>query len=110
MWRLRIEQYIKYKDECFIWDVIENGNSFKPVAQTTTNADGTSTSLIPGLVPTEEKVQKKNHVKTRRSFFTPNLDSPLCLEEFQQPKFEGYGPKTSKSVSEDISNGVLRTS
>ncbi|GJZ81491.1 ribonuclease H-like domain-containing protein [Tanacetum coccineum] len=28
------------------------------------------------------------------------------LEEFQQPKFEGYGPKTSKSVSKDISNKV----
>ncbi|GKD84398.1 hypothetical protein Tco_1355552, partial [Tanacetum coccineum] len=28
------------------------------------------------------------------------------LEEFQQPKFEDYGPKTSKSVSEDISNEV----
>ncbi|GJU30396.1 hypothetical protein Tco_1173985 [Tanacetum coccineum] len=27
-------------------------------------------------------------------------------EEFQQPKFEGYGPKTSKSVSEDTSNEV----
>ncbi|GJS86936.1 hypothetical protein Tco_0769572, partial [Tanacetum coccineum] len=26
------------------------------------------------------------------------------LEEFQQPEFEGYGPKTSKSVSENISN------
>ncbi|GJT38398.1 putative ribonuclease H-like domain-containing protein [Tanacetum coccineum] len=28
------------------------------------------------------------------------------LEGFQQPKFEGYGPKTSKSVSENISNKV----
>ncbi|GJT39850.1 hypothetical protein Tco_0939715, partial [Tanacetum coccineum] len=46
-------------------DVIKNGNSFKPVAQTTTNADGTSTTLIPGLVTTEEKVQKKNDVKAR---------------------------------------------
>ncbi|GJV13087.1 ribonuclease H-like domain-containing protein [Tanacetum coccineum] len=27
-------------------------------------------------------------------------------KEFQQPEFEGYGPKTSKSVSEDISNEV----
>ncbi|GJV89802.1 retrovirus-related pol polyprotein from transposon TNT 1-94 [Tanacetum coccineum] len=27
-------------------------------------------------------------------------------EEFQQPEFEGYGPKTRKSVSEDISNEV----
>ncbi|GKA13381.1 putative ribonuclease H-like domain-containing protein [Tanacetum coccineum] len=43
----------------------ENGNSFKPAAQTTTNADGTSTSLIPGPVTTEEKVQKKNDVKAR---------------------------------------------
>ncbi|GJR47370.1 ribonuclease H-like domain-containing protein [Tanacetum coccineum] len=42
----------------------ENGNSFKPAAQTT-NADGTSTSLIPGPVTTEEKVQKKNDVKAR---------------------------------------------
>ncbi|GKG45010.1 hypothetical protein Tco_0495088, partial [Tanacetum coccineum] len=28
------------------------------------------------------------------------------LEEFQQPEFEGYGPKTSKSVSKDIYNEV----
>ncbi|GJX15281.1 putative ribonuclease H-like domain-containing protein [Tanacetum coccineum] len=27
-------------------------------------------------------------------------------EEFQKPEFEGYGPKTSKSVSKDISNKV----
>ncbi|GJY13243.1 ribonuclease H-like domain-containing protein [Tanacetum coccineum] len=40
--------------------------------------------------------------------FSPlNLDlSYSGLEEFQQPKFEGYGPKSSKSVSEDISNEV----
>ncbi|GJR83105.1 putative ribonuclease H-like domain-containing protein [Tanacetum coccineum] len=46
MWRLRIEQYFQVQDYT-LWDVIENGNSFKPAAQTTTNADGTSTSLIP---------------------------------------------------------------
>ncbi|GKB68726.1 hypothetical protein Tco_0930138, partial [Tanacetum coccineum] len=28
------------------------------------------------------------------------------LEEFQQPEFEGYGPKTSKNVSEDTSNEI----
>nr|GEV48340.1 hypothetical protein [Tanacetum cinerariifolium] len=43
----------------------ENGNSFKPVPQTTANADGTSTSKIPGPVTTEEKAQKKNDVKAR---------------------------------------------
>ncbi|GJW06298.1 putative ribonuclease H-like domain-containing protein [Tanacetum coccineum] len=31
------------------------------------------------------------------------------LEEFQQPEFKGNGPKTSKSVSEDISNEVRET-
>ncbi|GJV41081.1 hypothetical protein Tco_1419521 [Tanacetum coccineum] len=36
----------------------ENGNSFKPAAQTTTNADGISTSLIPGPVTTEEKASE----------------------------------------------------
>ncbi|GJX87352.1 hypothetical protein Tco_0339366, partial [Tanacetum coccineum] len=43
----------------------ENGNSFKLAAKTTINADGTSTTLIPGPVTTEEKVQKKNDMKAR---------------------------------------------
>ncbi|GKC68111.1 hypothetical protein Tco_1100709 [Tanacetum coccineum] len=48
----------------------ENGNSFEPAAQTTINVDGTSTSLIPGPVTTEEKVQKKNDVKARKNGVT----------------------------------------
>ncbi|GJS66266.1 hypothetical protein Tco_0680830 [Tanacetum coccineum] len=64
MWRLRIEKYIQVQDYA-LWDVIENGNSFKPVAQTTTNADGTSISLIQSPVTTDEKAQKKNDVKAR---------------------------------------------
>ncbi|GJT29032.1 hypothetical protein Tco_0909307 [Tanacetum coccineum] len=62
LWRLRIEQYFQVQDYA-LWDVIENGNSFKLAAQTTTNADGTSTSLIPGPVTTEEKAQKNNDMK-----------------------------------------------
>ncbi|GKA92727.1 hypothetical protein Tco_0814652 [Tanacetum coccineum] len=54
MWRLRIEKYFQVQDYA-LWDVIENGNSFKPVARTPTNADGSSISLIPGPVTTEEK-------------------------------------------------------
>ncbi|GKB35008.1 hypothetical protein Tco_0879950 [Tanacetum coccineum] len=42
-----------------------------------------------------------------RLFLPPKFDlSNSGLEEFQQPEFEGYGPKTSKSVSKDISNKV----
>ncbi|GJW35801.1 hypothetical protein Tco_0058721 [Tanacetum coccineum] len=64
MWRLRIEQYFQVQNYA-LWDVIENGNSFKPTARTTANDDGTSTSMIPGHVTTEEKAQKKNDVKAR---------------------------------------------
>nr|GEW51172.1 hypothetical protein [Tanacetum cinerariifolium] len=36
-------------------------------------------------------------------FSPPKLDlSNSGLKDFQQPKFEGYGPKTSKNVSKDI--------
>ncbi|GKA20374.1 putative ribonuclease H-like domain-containing protein [Tanacetum coccineum] len=42
-----------------------------------------------------------------RLFSPLNLDlSYSGLEEFQQPEFEGYVPKPSKSVSEDTSNEV----
>nr|GEV46588.1 hypothetical protein [Tanacetum cinerariifolium] len=40
MWKLRIEQYFQVQDYA-LWDVIENGNSFKPVPRTTANADAT---------------------------------------------------------------------
>ncbi|GKF96695.1 hypothetical protein Tco_0292516, partial [Tanacetum coccineum] len=46
-------------------DVIENRNSFKLAAQTTTNAEGTSATLIPGPITVVEKYQKKNDVKAR---------------------------------------------
>ncbi|GKA05212.1 hypothetical protein Tco_0684332 [Tanacetum coccineum] len=38
---------------------VGGGNSFKPVARTTTNTDGTSTSTIPGAVTAEEKIQEE---------------------------------------------------
>ncbi|GJS74910.1 hypothetical protein Tco_0724791 [Tanacetum coccineum] len=45
--------------------VSEYGNSFKLVARTTKNADGTSTLTILRPVTTEEKAQKKTDVKAR---------------------------------------------
>ncbi|GJX74399.1 hypothetical protein Tco_0312994 [Tanacetum coccineum] len=43
-------------------------------------------------------------------FAPPTIDlSNSGLEEFQQPEFEGYGPKTSKSVCVDTSNEVKKT-
>ncbi|GJV24431.1 hypothetical protein Tco_1377126 [Tanacetum coccineum] len=46
-------------------EIIKEGNSFKPVAQTTREADGTSTTTIPGAVTIEEKILKKNDLKAR---------------------------------------------
>ncbi|GKB41617.1 ribonuclease H-like domain-containing protein [Tanacetum coccineum] len=44
-------------------------------------------------------------------FSPPTIDlSNSGLEEFQQPEFEVYRPKTSKSVSENISNEVSESS
>ncbi|GJR91926.1 putative ribonuclease H-like domain-containing protein [Tanacetum coccineum] len=55
----------------------ENGNSFKPTAQTTTNANGSSTTLIPCLVTANEKTQKKNNVKARNMLLMALLNEHL---------------------------------
>ncbi|GJT11994.1 ribonuclease H-like domain-containing protein [Tanacetum coccineum] len=50
-------------------------------------------------------IPRESEDSSGRLFSPPNLDlSNSGLEEFQQPEFEGYGPKTSKSVSKDTSN------
>nr|GEW63380.1 hypothetical protein [Tanacetum cinerariifolium] len=54
---------------------IKNGNSFKPVAQTTKNDAGTSTTHIPGPITTEEKAQKKNDVKAKSMLLKEDLNS-----------------------------------
>ncbi|GKB56380.1 putative ribonuclease H-like domain-containing protein, partial [Tanacetum coccineum] len=92
MWRLIIEQYFQIQDYA-LWDIIENGNSFNPVARTTTNADGTSTSTIPGPVTTKEKVQKKNDVKARSMLL-------MALPNEHQLTFNQY--KDAKTLFEAI--------
>ncbi|GJT41856.1 putative ribonuclease H-like domain-containing protein [Tanacetum coccineum] len=63
-WRLRIESFIQLQDYA-LWEIIKEGNSFKPEARTTTNKDGTSTMIIPGAVTAEQKILKKNDLKAR---------------------------------------------
>ncbi|GJY26325.1 hypothetical protein Tco_0401051 [Tanacetum coccineum] len=75
MWRLMIEQYFQVQDYA-LCDVIENGNSFKPVPQTKTNANGTSTTLIRGPVTTEEKYKDdQNLFAAIQTRFGESLDS-----------------------------------
>ncbi|GKB34766.1 hypothetical protein Tco_0879708 [Tanacetum coccineum] len=70
-----------------LWEVIEYGNSFKPVATTTTNANGTSTSTIPRPITTEEKAQKKNDVKARSMLLMalPN-EHQLTFNQYKDAK------------------------
>ncbi|GKD18201.1 hypothetical protein Tco_1207359 [Tanacetum coccineum] len=66
----------------------ENSNSFKPTERTTSNADGTSTSMIPGPVTTKKKAQKKNEVKERSMLL-------MALPNEHQLTFNQYkGAKT----------------
>ncbi|GKA68842.1 hypothetical protein Tco_0768759 [Tanacetum coccineum] len=56
-------------------------------ARTTTNADGTSTSIMPGPVTTEEKAQKKNDVKARSMLLMalPN-EHQLSFNQYKDAK------------------------
>ncbi|GKB12415.1 hypothetical protein Tco_0846338 [Tanacetum coccineum] len=58
-----------------------------------------------------EKVkQEKDGIEFKiKKFDKASKDLDQFLEEFQEPEFEGNGPKTSKSFSEDISNEVRKS-
>ncbi|GJR64013.1 hypothetical protein Tco_0010078 [Tanacetum coccineum] len=88
------EIYVETKNKAILqvqdyalWDVIENDNSFKSTARTTANADGTSTSMIPGHVTTEEKAQKKNDVKARSMLLmTLTNEHQLTFNQYKDAK------------------------
>ncbi|GKA67064.1 ribonuclease H-like domain-containing protein, partial [Tanacetum coccineum] len=76
-----------------LWDVIENGNSFKLAAQTTTNVEGSSTTLILGPVTADEKTQKKNDVKAR-SMLLMALPNEHLLTFNQYKDAKTFAPST----------------
>ncbi|GJW91616.1 hypothetical protein Tco_0169169 [Tanacetum coccineum] len=75
----------------------ENGNSFKPIARTTANADGTSTSMISGPVTTEEKAQKKNDVKAR-SIFGGNDATKKTQKTLLKQMYENFNAPSTESL------------
>nr|GEY54462.1 hypothetical protein [Tanacetum cinerariifolium] len=104
MWRLKIKQYFQVQDYA-LWDVIENGNAFKPVAQTTTNDAGTSTTHIPGPVTTDEKAQKKNDVKAHLMTFNQYKDAKTLFAAIET-RFGGNEAikKTQKTLLKNKSD------
>ncbi|GJY76470.1 hypothetical protein Tco_0481586 [Tanacetum coccineum] len=63
MWVIRIKQYFQIQDYA-LWEVIENGDSWVSVPQTT-QENGTSVTKMSIHVTAEEKTNKKNDVKAR---------------------------------------------
>ncbi|GKC80942.1 hypothetical protein Tco_1136659 [Tanacetum coccineum] len=98
MWRLRIEQYFQVQDYA-LWDVIENGNSFKPAAQTTTNADGTSTLLISGPVTTKEKYKDaKTLFATIHTRFGGNEATKKTQKTLLKQMYENFSASSTESL------------
>ncbi|GKD56442.1 hypothetical protein Tco_1289829 [Tanacetum coccineum] len=90
------KQYFQVQDYA-LWDVIENGNSFKPTAQTTTNADGSSNTLIPGLVTADEKTQKKNDLKSI-SIFGGNDATKKTQKTLLKQMYENFSAPSTESL------------
>ncbi|GJT80371.1 ribonuclease H-like domain-containing protein [Tanacetum coccineum] len=63
MWAIRIKQYFQIQDYA-LWEVIENGDSWVSVSQTT-EENGITVTKMSTPVTVEEKTKKKNDVKAR---------------------------------------------
>ncbi|GJR33071.1 putative ribonuclease H-like domain-containing protein [Tanacetum coccineum] len=63
MWAIRIKQYFQIQDYA-LWEVIENGDSWVLVSQTT-EENGITVTKMSTPVTVEEKTKKKNDVKAR---------------------------------------------
>ena len=87
LWRLRIEQYFMVQDYA-LWDIIINGDSFKPIPIEETRADGSKTTkLNTEPVTNEERIKKKNDQKARNLLLMaiPN-DQVLNFSHYETAK------------------------
>ncbi|GKD03470.1 reverse transcriptase domain-containing protein [Tanacetum coccineum] len=93
--RLRIEQYFQVQDYA-LWDVIENGNSFKPAAQTTTNVMVISTFTNTG--PYKD-------AKTLFAAIQTRFDGNEATKKIEDSS-EANGWRTSSDLSTDMPSKV----
>ncbi|GKA55228.1 putative ribonuclease H-like domain-containing protein, partial [Tanacetum coccineum] len=70
------------------------------------NCSAPSTESLDSIFYRLQKIRNKPDLDTMSFDDLYNNFKIVEQEEFQQPEFEGYGPKTSKSVNEDTSNEV----
>ncbi|GJU73829.1 putative ribonuclease H-like domain-containing protein [Tanacetum coccineum] len=77
----------------------ENGNSFKSVPQTTTNADGSSTSLIPSPVTTEEKYKDaKTLFAAIQTRFGGNEATKKTQKTLLKQMYENFSAPSTESL------------
>ncbi|GKE34065.1 hypothetical protein Tco_1453387 [Tanacetum coccineum] len=95
--RLRIEQYIQLQDYT-LWEIIEEGNSFKPEPRTTTNEEGTSTITIPGAVSAEERMKKKNDHRAQKARFGGNEATKKTQKTPLKQMYENFTTSSTESL------------
>ncbi|GKE58637.1 hypothetical protein Tco_1497822, partial [Tanacetum coccineum] len=110
MWQLRIEQCIQLQDYALL-DIIENGNSFIPVARTTTHADGTSTSTITGPLTVEERILKRNDdaktlFKAIHARFGGNDATKKTQKTLLKQTYENFNASSSESLESNCLSWV----
>ncbi|GJY83776.1 hypothetical protein Tco_0497152 [Tanacetum coccineum] len=108
MWTLRIRAILsKFRTKAQV-DIIENGNSFNPIARTTTNADGTSTSTIPGpdaktlFAAIQTRFGGNDATKKTQKTLLNTLDSTANLSDATVYAFLANQPNGSQLVHEDL--------
>ncbi|GKC52045.1 hypothetical protein Tco_1074790, partial [Tanacetum coccineum] len=101
MWVIRIKQYFQVQDYA-LWEVIENGNSWVSVPQTT-QENGTFVTKMSIPVTAEEKTNKKNDVKARSLLL-------MALPNEHQLTFSQYSDAKTMFVAIETRFGVSTVS
>nr|GEU72292.1 uncharacterized mitochondrial protein AtMg00810-like [Tanacetum cinerariifolium] len=82
-----------------IWDVINNGNSFVPVSQTTTAEEGAITTTISSPATVEEKIKKKNDVKARKTRFGGNKATKKTHKTLLKQMYENFSAPSTEFLN-----------
>nr|GEU31878.1 ribonuclease H-like domain-containing protein [Tanacetum cinerariifolium] len=85
-------------------EIIKNGNSFKPVAETTTDDAGTSTTVIPRPIFIRKKAKKKNDVKARIWRNKSDLDTISLDDLYNNFKIVEQEVKGTTSINTSSQN------
>ncbi|GJZ25290.1 ribonuclease H-like domain-containing protein [Tanacetum coccineum] len=91
---------VRVYSKSMLYGNVMRWNSFKPAAQTTTNADGTSTTLIPGLVTTEEKYKDaKTLFAAIQTRFGGNKATKKTQKTLLKQMYKNFSTPRTKSLN-----------